>query len=54
MESKNVCQCIYCGKKLSGFVECNCNKKFLNKELWNTKAIGGRGRKSKYKRLIYS
>jgi hypothetical protein len=41
---KNICICVHCGKGLPGFVECNCEKKFLQKDLWNHKQIGRRGK----------
>jgi hypothetical protein len=41
-KNKN-CICSYCGKRLPGFVECNCPKKDQNKNLWGRK-IGRRGK----------
>lgn len=35
------CRCLYCGNALPGFVECNCDKKLKNKNLWNLKERKG-------------
>ena len=41
MKVKIKCLCLYCGKPLPGFVECNCDKKHKNKNLWNIKERKG-------------
>jgi len=41
MKVKTKCACLYCGKPLPGFVECNCDKKLKNKNLWNLKERKG-------------
>ena len=44
-KTKNGCKCNFCGKSLPGFVECNCDNKFQNRDLWARKI----GRRSKTK-----
>lgn len=54
MVIRNNVKCTFCGKDLGGFVfEHNCDKKVKNKQIWDTRKIGRRG-KSKTEKWMKS
>lgn len=38
---------MYCKRELPGFVECNCDEKFKNKDLWNYRHVSENRRKQR-------